>query len=240
MPRRHWSVPQSRRFFLGLSTAALAGFAITRAMPGSAAPLGVWGQSRPTPAEALQRLLDGNRRFVSGATPQADITAARRVETATGQRPFAAIVSCADSRVPPEIIFDQGLGDLFVCRNAGNFVDTGIAGSIEYAVGVLGVSLVFVLGHEACGAVKAAVDVVTGGAELSPNISVIVDHIRPAVERAEGEPGDLLTNAIRENVRLGMQRLNAEPPLMPSVAGGSIQIAGGEYNLAGGLVELIQ
>ncbi|MGH2597817.1 MAG: carbonic anhydrase, partial [Dehalococcoidia bacterium] len=167
------------------------------------------------------------------------ITAARRAETAMGQRPFAAIVACADSRVPPEVVFDQGLGDLFDCRVAGNFVDLGIAGGIEFAVGVLGVSAVLVLGHEECGAVKAAIEAVTTGEEFSPNLDVIVDNVRPAVERALGQPGNLLNNAIQENVRIGVQRLTGEPDIAPFVESGAILIAGGEYNLASGLVELI-
>ena len=171
---------------------------------------------------------------------QADISAARRAELAAGQAPFAALVGCADSRVPPEIIFDQGLGDLFVCRVAGNIADIGVIGSVEYAVGVLGVSLIFVLGHEGCGAAKAAVDSVTEGGSVSPNIDVIVDDIRVAVERARDQSGDLLDNAIQENVRLGMRRLATEPDLAPFVQDGSIAIAGGEYRLASGLVELVR
>jgi len=188
----------------------------------------------------LQRLVEGNQRFTVGATPQADISAARRAELPAGQTPFAALVSCADSRVPPEIIFDQGLGDLFVCRIAGNITDIGVVGSVEYAVGVLGVSLIFVLGHEGCGAVKAAVDAVTKGGSVSPNIDVIVDGIRVAVERVRDQPGDLLDNAIQENVRLGMRRLAAEPNIAPFVQDGRIAIAGGEYGLVSGLVELVR
>ncbi|MGD9894709.1 MAG: carbonic anhydrase, partial [Dehalococcoidia bacterium] len=134
----------------------------------------------------------------------------------------------------------QGLGDLFVCRIAGNIVDAGIAGSIEYAVGVLGVSLVFVLGHEECGAVKAAVAATESDSSISPNIDVLVNAIRPAVERVRSQSGNLLDNAIRENIRLGVQSLHAEPDLQPFVQSGAIEIVGGEYNLSSGIVELIQ
>jgi carbonic anhydrase len=231
-----------RRALLRLGAGVLTGLAITpscssgvwTAMPARARSLAGSG-----PAAALRRLVEGNERFAAGAPSQADISAARRAELAGGQRPFAAIVSCADSRVPPEIIFDQGLGDLFVCRVAGNFVDVGITGSVEYAIDVLGVSLLFVLGHGSCGAVKAAVEAVAGGGPISPNIAVIVDDLRPAVERVLGQPGDVLANAIVENVRVGMARLNAEPVIAPSVALGSVGIAGGVYNLNTGVVDLL-
>jgi carbonic anhydrase len=183
--------------------------------------------------------MDGNRRFAAGEPPQVDVSAARRAELASGQQPFAAIVSCADSRVPPEIIFDQGLGDLFVCRIAGNFVDVGIAGSIEYAVGVLGVSLVMVLGHEACGALKETVNAVKGGGPISPNIEVLVEALTVPVLRVLDQPGDLLDNAIRSNVRFGVERLLGEPDIAPFTRDGSVRVIGGEYRLASGLVELL-
>ena len=234
-PARPWG----RRAVLRAGAAALSGLVLA---PALAPRRGAHAQAptRPTPAQALQRLIEGNQRFASSAPPQADVSEGRRAEQASGQRPFAAIVSCSDSRVPTEIIFDQGLGDLFVCRLAGNIVDIGVAGSVEYAVAVLGVSLIFVLGHESCGAVKAAVDVVSGAALISPNIDEIVHAIRAPVERARGLPGDLLQNAIQENVRFGMRRLLAEPELAPFLADGRIQVAGGEYNLSTGVVDPIE
>ena len=199
MTARSFNTRRSRRALLQLGSAAVLGLGAARVVRPSSAEAA--GQPRPSPAEALERLLEGNRRFAAGEPSSADVSEARRVELADGQEPFAAIVSCADSRVPPEIIFHQGLGDLFICRVAGNIVDEGIAGSIEYSVGVLGVSLVMVLGHEACGAVKETVNAVGSGAMISPNIDVLVAAIRPAVERVSGQSGDLVANAIRDNVR---------------------------------------
>jgi carbonic anhydrase len=229
----------SRRRVLQLGAAAVAGIAAARSRERAGVPTAA-AQGRPTPDEALRRLLEGNRRFAAGAPQEADVSAARRAELATGQRPFAALVSCADSRVPPELIFDQGLGDLFVCRIAGNFVDAGIAGSIEYAVGVLDVSLVMVLGHEACGAVKATLDALAGGGPVSPNIDVLVDAISVPVLRARELPGDRVNNAILSNVRFGVERLQREPDLAPFIQSGSVQVVGGEYMLASGLVELVR
>lgn len=238
MPRSSIGRLLNRRLLLTGVTTAVAGLAASRALrvPGPARAL---AQARPTPAEALQRLLDGNRRFAAGAPPQADASAARRAELASGQQPFAALVSCADSRVPPEVIFDQGLGDLFVCRIAGNIVEAGIAGSVEYAAGVLGVSVVMVLGHESCGAVKAALDALAGGGSVSPNIDVLVDAIAVPVLRAREQAGDRLNNAILANVRFGVERLRREPDLTPLIDRGDIRVVGGEYRLASGLVEIV-
>lgn len=236
MPRRGSGLAYDRGPALGIARATLSGVSIVHSPRFAVAHM----PGRPTPEQALQRLLEGNRRFTVGAAPQADVSAARRAELAAGQAPFAALVSCADSRVPPEIVFDRGLGDLFVCRVAGNIADIGVVGSVEYAVGVLGVPLIFVLGHEGCGAVKAAVDAVTKGGSVSPNVDVIIDGIRVAVERVRDQPGDLLDNAIRENVRLGMRRLAAEPDIAPFVQDGRIAIAGGVYRLASGVVELVR
>jgi len=195
---------------------------------------------RPGPADALQRLLDGNRRFAAGMKPRADVSARRRAELAFGQEPIAAIVSCSDSRVPPELIFDQGLGDLFVCRVAGNVIDGVIAGSIEFAVSVLGTPLILILGHEECGALNAAVTAVEGGGAVSPNIDLLVDALRMPVLRVRDQPGSLLNNAIEENVRCGVQRLRFEPELMPLLRDGSVAIAGGVYSLKSGLVTLLR
>jgi carbonic anhydrase len=239
MPLRSTGGRLNRRALLsGATTSALAGLTLL-GMLDRASTVRAQAPRRPTPAEALERLIAGNRRFALGEPSQADVSAARRAELAGGQRPFAAIVSCSDSRVPPEIVFDQGLGDLFVCRLAGNIVDVGTAGSVEYAVGVLGVSYIFVLGHESCGAVKAAVDVTANGQPISPNIDVLVNAIRASVEAARDEPGDLLTNAIRENVRTGIRRLMSEPDIAPFLAEGRVGIGGGVLNLTSGAIDLI-
>ena len=148
-----------------------------------------------TPDEALNRLKAGNERFVSSKDSTSKPVAARRAETATGQNPFATIVGCADSRTAPEIVFDQGIGDLFVIRTAGNLVDDYALGSIEYAVEHLGVRLIVVLGHERCGAVTAAL----ASASAPGHINALVRDIQPAVAATKGREGDKLANAIHEN-----------------------------------------
>jgi len=145
--------------------------------------------------DALARLKAGNQRFASSKVSAGKPVAARRAETAKDQHPFAIIVGCADSRTAPEIIFDQSIGDLFVIRTAGNLVDDYALGSIEYAVGNLGTRLIVVLGHERCGAVKAAL----GGDSAPGHINSLVRDIQPAVIASKGKEGDALANAVHEN-----------------------------------------
>ncbi len=154
---------------------------------------------------------------------------------AAGQHPFAVILGCADSRVPPEIIFDQGLGDLFVIRVAGNILDDAILGSIEYAVEELGTSLVLVLGHERCGAVAATVK----HAEVPGHISTLLSAIQPAVDRAKNESGDLLDNAVRANIRLVVEQLKSSMPVAEFVQDDRLNVVGAQYNLDHGAVEII-
>ena len=157
--------------------------------------------------------------------------------------PEAIIVSCADSRVSPEILFDQGVGDLFVIRVAGNVVSNAgaiVKGSIEYAVAELGVPLILVLGHTQCGAVKAALQHLDAKDALPGAIAGLVDAIKPAVAAAKGKPGDPLDNAIRANVQTGVARLKALPPIVgPAVKQGKVKVVGGVYDLKSGTVTMI-
>lgn len=184
--------------------------------------------------EALKKLMDGNRRFVSETYDRGDIGPGRRAEISKGQRPFAVIVDCSDSRVVPEFIFDQGLGDLFVIRTAGNIVDDIAIGSVEYAVKHLGVRLVLVLGHDDCGAVKATV----AGGKAEGHIDAILQAIRPAVAVAMQKPGNLLDNAIAQNVDMVINRLqSAQPILAQALQTGDVRIVGGVYHLKDGSVD---
>lgn len=184
----------------------------------------------------VQRLLDGNKRYVDGKLSHPNQTPERRQHVAKGQHPFAVVVSCSDSRVPPEIIFDQGIGDLFVVRVAGNVIDDTGVGSIEYAAEHLHVSVIVVLGHERCGAVEAAVK----GGEAPGHIKSLVEAIRPAVERAKGRPGDLAENAMRGNVKLVVDRLKASKPILEHlVHKGTLSVIGARYDLDDGQVTLI-
>lgn len=184
--------------------------------------------------ESLKKLMDGNRRFVSETYDRGDIGPGRRAEISKGQRPFAVIVDCSDSRVVPEFIFDQGLGDLFVIRTAGNIVDDIAIGSVEYAVKHLGVRLVLVLGHDDCGAVKATV----AGGKAEGHIDAILQAIRPAVAVAMQKPGNLLDNAIAQNVDMVINRLqSAQPILAQALQTGNVRIVGGVYHQKDGSVD---
>lgn len=192
------------------------------------------------PAGPLALLLEGNARYVAGRSTHPHQDEVRRSETAKGQKPFAVIVGCSDSRTAPEILFDQGLGDLFVTRLAGNIVDENALGSIEFAVKNLGARLIVVLGHERCGAVSAAVESVKSGAPASGHIAGILNAIKPAVETSKSQPGDGVDNAVRENVREMVVKLCAsDPVLAPLVKSGELQIVGARYDLDDGGVELL-
>jgi carbonic anhydrase len=228
----------SRRQWLG--AAALGSGLIvargSRAIAASPAP------SSLAADEALQRLLKGNQRFVHGSTKNPRRAPADFRALAEGQRPVAVIMGCADSRVPPELLFDQGVGDLFVVRVAGNVVGGGgvfVKGSIEYAVAELGVRLIMVLGHSSCGAVKAAIKHVDDGDPLPGAIAELVNRIRPAVIKAKDMPGDRLANAISANVLLGVETLNnLDPIVRPAVSSGQAKVVGAVYDLRTGAVTL--
>ncbi|MEM8932082.1 MAG: carbonic anhydrase [Acidobacteriota bacterium] len=191
--------------------------------------------------DALERLQDGNRRFIGGPRQLESLAdAARREELAAGQAPFAVILGCADSRVPAEIVFDQGLGDLFVVRVAGNIATPTQVGSIEYAVEMLGSRLIVVLGHSGCGAVQATLDTVRAeSADLSEGLSSLVDHIRPAVEPLlddDAEIAAVLPSAVRANVVTTVAELRRVPALENQIREHGLEIVGAEYDLKTGVV----
>jgi carbonic anhydrase len=187
--------------------------------------------------EALKRLMDGNQRFVTGhRIPRGD-DASRRAELANTQKPFTIVVCCSDSRVGPEVVFDQDLGDIFVIRTAGEVTDDAALGSIEYGVEHLGSRLILVLGHERCGAVTAAV---ADGEAPPGHIAALVKAIRPAVDETRGQPGDPVDNAVRANVRDIVGHLRStEPILAEFVHAGKVTIVGARYDLDTGRVEVL-
>jgi carbonic anhydrase len=194
------------------------------------------GAPAVTADQAWQRLDDGNRRFASGHGNAVANYSSRRAEVAKGQQPFAVIVSCSDSRVGPEVVFDQGLGDLFVVRTAGHVVDDEALGSIEYAVEHLGSPLIVVLGHSRCGAVSAAVE----GGTPEGHIGAVTSAIRPAVEQTRGMPGDAVDNAVRANVRDVVQQLQGSGPILSEfVHENKLKVVGARYDLDTGRVERI-
>lgn len=189
--------------------------------------------------EALQRLLAGNRRYVDAQATHPDEGAGRRASIAAAQHPYAIILGCADSRVPPEIVFDEGLGDLFVIRVAGHVVDAATAGSVEYAAVELGVQLVLVLGHEGCGAVAAAL-AAHGTAELPGHIKSLASAMGPAIAHARTLPGDALVNAVQSNVSHAVGKLRVSKPVLePLVASHDLRVAGAIYDLRTGLVRML-
>jgi carbonic anhydrase len=191
------------------------------------------------PDEALHELLEGNRRYVEGRTTHPNQDSSRRAEVAAGQHPFALIFSCVDSRVPPEIVFDRGLGDLFVIRTAAHIVDGAALGSIEYGVEELHIPLVVVMGHERCGAVVASIEAVDAGARAPGDIATLVEGIRPSVEAARALPGDRTDNTVRANVQHTVQRLDASPILHEAWVAGHLKIVGARYDLDSGVVEVM-
>jgi carbonic anhydrase len=190
----------------------------------------------PAPDDALKQLLDGNRRFVQHKPKYPHQSAKRLQEVALSQHPFATVLSCADSRVPVELLFDAGVGDLFDIRVAGNIVTPEILGSLEYAAALLGTSLIMVLGHERCGAVTAAVK----NEPLPGSIGSLVKAIKPAVSRVKGETDDLVDQVVVENVRYQIERMQKKSPVLTQlVANGKLKIVGGRYDLDTGTVTIV-
>lgn len=191
--------------------------------------------------ESLTKLQDGNRRFVNGALAYKDMGDAKRKELAKGQKPFAIVVTCSDSRVAPELLFDQGLGEIFVVRVAGNVVDPIAIGSIEYAAEHLGSSLIIVLGHEKCGAVAAALDL---KGKPEGNIGAILKKIMPAVKTAKKKGGtkdEILDAAVQENVKNTSSEIMKKSKIVKElVHEGKLKIVTGEYSLTTGSVAMLE
>jgi len=193
------------------------------------------------PQQALQMLLEGNQRWVRGELEHPRQTAERRKEVAAHQDPFAVIFSCIDSRVPPEIVFDCGIGDLFVIRTGGEALDDLVVrGSAEFGPsGYSSTRLVVVLGHERCGAVIAAIESIQSGSVAPGHLPAVVDALRPAYQAAVGEPGDLVENMVRAQIRLTVAALKDSPLLAQLSRDQGLVIVGGRYDLDSGEVEVI-
>ncbi|MGW0611418.1 carbonic anhydrase [Streptomyces sp. NPDC002788] len=213
-----------------LTGAAALGAGLGAARPATAAP-GRGTPPRPsTPDEALRELAAGNRRWRAFRERHPHETPEIRRELATGQHPFAVVLGCIDSRVPPELVFDQGLGDLMTVRTAGEVLDEAVLGSVAYGVLELGIPLVVVLGHQSCGAVRAAVEAEQSGKRLPAHMQYLVDRISPVIDH--GEEGDARIDAtVDANVRLVRSALAAEPDLAARVDSGRLAIVGARYEL---------
>ena len=201
----------------------------------AANPIGSQPPPPASPAAALERLLAGNQRFVDEACQNPQRSRSRIQEIASDQYPFASILGCADSRVPAEIVFDQGLGDLFVIRVAGNIASQTAIGSLEFATLVLGTQLIVVVGHSGCGAVAAAIK----GEPLPGRISSIVEEIKPAIARAKDKIGDLTENTVIANIQRQAKKLMESSILADSIQAGKLKIVGGQYDLQTGKFTLV-
>jgi carbonic anhydrase len=186
--------------------------------------------------EALKRLTEGNKRYVVGKFIRPHQTSVRRAELIDGQHPFAIVLGCSDSRIPVELVFDQGVGDLFVVRVAGNIADDVALGSIEYAAAHLHVPLAVVMGHGSCGAVAAT----ASGGELEGHLPVIATAIRPAVDKVKTQQGDLVNNAARANAVMVAEKLKSSKPVLSElVRSGKLTIVAAFYDIKSGKVEFI-
>src|SRR3954464_1978676 len=228
----------SRRRLLGLTAGIAAGLAFSStAWAKDKKPLKP--QNVVSPDEALDLLMKGNARYVEGNSRRHDFKHEREA-LAGGQNPYAAILSCADSRIAPEYAFDSGRGDLFVCRVAGNFANDDTVASMEYAVAVLGAPMILVLGHDSCGAVDATIKSLKDDKPPPGHIPSLVDALAPAVKASAQQSGNPLDNAIRQNVIDNVAKLKSAAPILnAAVEQNKIKVVGGIYRLATGKVELL-
>jgi carbonic anhydrase len=235
----------SRRGFLGCACCAPLAAGLSLGASAFAPAHAAGAKTDLTSDQALKLLKEGNQKFVADNPPTAPLNRNRRSEIARGQTPFVAVLSCSDSRVPPEILFQRGLGELFVIRDAGNTIDTAGLGSIQYAVAALGVPLVLVLGHERCGAVDAALSVVEKNTTFPGGIGPMVEPIVPAALAAkaaapsDASRDDVLDRAVRENVKRAVTRLrtSSDPIFAEPLKAGALKIVGARYDLDDGEVD---
>ncbi len=232
-----------RRTFFGLGAAALAAAPlVTSAVAAAEPPVGAPPKTALTADQALARLIERNALFVADRAPSRDLSTKRRLELAKGQAPFVTLIGCADSRVGPEHLFGSGLGELFIVRTAGNYVDDAGYGSVAYSVAALGVPLIVVLGHERCGAVDAATKLVARNQQLPPSLTRMVEPMLPAViDARESVPagGDLLDHAVHMNVRHVVRglRQTADPIIAEPLRTGRVKVVGAYYDLDTGKVD---
>jgi carbonic anhydrase len=213
---------------------ALAGEALAKDTKAPPKP-----QNVLSPDAALKRLMAGNARYVDGVSRRHDFKHEREALVG-GQNPFAAVLSCADSRIAPEYAFDSARGDLFVCRVAGNFAGIETIASLEYAVAVLNTPLILVLGHDSCGAIDATLKALKNNTQPPGHIPALVDAIAPAARAAMQQGGEVLDNAIRQNVLDNVAKLKSAAPILnAAVEQGKLKVTGGIYRLTTGTVDLI-
>jgi carbonic anhydrase len=225
----------SRRGFL-----TSAGLGVAAAVADPLASNALAGLSEPTPRQAVRRLVDGNRRWVTGRLTHPHQSLKRRIALRHVQNPFATVFSCIDSRVPPELVFDTGIGDLAVIRTGAQVLDEGVVyGSIEFTPDHLGSPLILVMGHQRCGAVQSAAHLIRDGGTAPGHIQSIVEALRPAYEVAIKQPGDLIDNMVRAQTKLTVGRLRADPLLHEFIHDDKLAVAGAYYSLDTGKASII-
>jgi carbonic anhydrase len=228
----------ARRRFLSVTAAGIAaGCLLGRSGIGSRS----LAETNMSPSDALARLREGNHKFVSAPQLCESDLLTQRAAVAKGQSPWATILTCSDSRVSPELIFGgAGLGELFVARNAGNMADTATMGTIEYGAEHLGVPLIVVLGHERCGAVSAACEVVDKHTKLPGSIRPMVDAIVPAAEAVHGKPGDFIDNAVRESARRTALKITSQSKIVEELVHlGKVKVVYARYDITSGVVDFL-
>lgn len=229
----------SRRRFLKTAGAGIA-VAVTDPVVATASAPSPEAGAKVTPHQALQLLLQGNHRWVTGQLTHPHQSVLRRVELRHVQNPFATIFSCIDSRVPPEVVFDRGIGDLAVIRTGAQVLDEGVVlGSVEFTPDHLDTPLILVMGHERCGAVVAAIHTIESGGTAPGHIQSIVDALRPAYDVAVKKTGDLVDNMVRAQTRLSVGRIRADPLIKKYIARGELKVHGAYYSLDTGVVSII-
>jgi carbonic anhydrase len=231
----------NRRNLLALGAGTLAAGSIAMFSGKAHAAEKMLTEPTRSPDQAMESLEKGNQRFVSDPQECEMDLAKQRASVAGGQAPWATILGCADSRVPPELVFGgRGLGELFVARNAGNLADTGTIGTLEFGAAVLGSPLIVVLGHSACGAVKSACEVVTDNATFPGSIGPMIDPIIPAALAVRGKDGDFADNSIRESAMRTAARLGKASAILAGLIDqGKLKIVAAHYDLATGKVEYL-
>lgn len=240
----HQDIMPSRRSAMLFGAAAFgmafAGGAVVNGALAKEAKLPPKPQNVLSPDASLKRLMEGNARYVDGVSRRHDFKHEREALVG-GQNPFAAVLSCADSRIAPEYAFDSGRGDLFVCRVAGNFAGTENIASLEYAVAVLGAPLILVLGHDSCGAIDATLKAIKDNTSPPGHIPALVEALAPAAKTAMQQGGgDVLNKAIRQNVIDNVAKLKSATPILnAAVEQGKLKVVGGIYRLTTGAVDLI-
>ncbi|MHC5597322.1 MAG: carbonic anhydrase [Nostoc sp.] len=237
MSIEHPQINLSRRGLLKFGAGAIGTGVLTAGLGSNllAAEIAPAAEEDITPDKALQELLEGNQRFVQAKRRNPHQNHSRLVEVAKGQKPFASILGCADSRVPSEIVFDQGLGDLFVCRVAGNIATAEEIGSLEFGSLVLGSKVIVVVGHERCGAVSAAIK----GGEVPGQIGRLLEAIKPSVESSKEQSGDKLENACKANVLAQVKKLKSSPVLSKLIEEEKLKIVGAYYDLDTGKISRV-